>query len=844
MTEPGRDDNCADCSRSFLETWYGNPQVSAPRMEDGGFGERDGESNVEHWLGAEFQHAGDDAQSYERVAEDLRNAGHGAAAVVWVGYLDEDGEPGSSHLFNAVNHNGTVVWVDTQSREVMSRPINTADVGEVWHIPLDADARPLYPPAEAEAPASDSDASGDYTDGNDGNDGNEPSYGDPAGPRPAAESRPRTDPGGILDPDPEHQRVLESAVPRTPEGIPQRHPDPNEGNWTDYINQPGADAPGRSNNCVDVALSTADTYAGTATVAGARTPDLTSDGVPSDRGEAGGRDRLESALGARFTDYGNGRQAFDGLADTLRRSGHGSQAVIVTQGADGRAHAWNVVNHNGAITYIDAQTGRRGDAPLHSGDHGVFAIPLDANRKPVPVTPPAGNGDPGTRRDVSPGTPGRRPPGNPAGTDGTSHQGQSDQKNEGKSEEKGGEKGDGPKSKYRESGMPDGQSPDHLPDNVRVLPDKGQQELRENLDVYETDMDTVYDRVRDWVADGSVEDLIRHLTPEQGEPATDPDGSPDGGDGNGNGSANEPPRFTLSSDELGNRLDGFADLDAGQRGAVVSILARLSLSFHESHAVGVSPFPVDRPYKWEDDPDRETPLPRDKKRQSNDAKAAEESLSRGVKQHRKATFMDGKDFSRNVRDHLFQTLMDEGRDRSELKEAAGGDGATTTRPDFTGRNYAVIEVYDPVSGKTNYIVDSSIPPGEKGVSTAHSEPHLVGYVKRLNEARGGDPDQHIQIHAMFTEREPCGTVKGAGHAECSPYLVRHSDGTTVHYATTYRSGAWVPDPDSDEPQDMTKADIKRMVDQEIQDHLNIVGEIWLELRDAQQANASESGSEN
>ncbi|QEV52414.1 hypothetical protein CP981_12730 [Streptomyces platensis] len=91
---------------------------------------------------------------------------------------------------------------------------------------------------------------------------------------------------------------------------------------------------------------------------------------------------------------------------------------------------------------------------------------------------------------------------------------------------------------------------------------------------------------------------------------------------------------------------------------------------------------------------------------------------------------------------------------------------------------------------------------------------------------------------MFTEREPCGTVKGAGHAECSPYLVQHSKGTTVHYATTYRSGSWVADPDPNGIQTRTKAQIKAMVDAEFQDHLNEVGEIWLSLRDAQRKNGT------
>ncbi len=113
-----------------------------------------------------------------------------------------------------------------------------------------------------------------------------------------------------------------------------------------------------------MALSTVDTYAGNPTAAASRTPDLDADGNPSDRGEKGGRDRIENTLGARFSDLGSGRDAFNRLENTLRNSGHGSQAVIITQDANGRAHAWNAVNHNGKITYIDAQTGQQSSKPV------------------------------------------------------------------------------------------------------------------------------------------------------------------------------------------------------------------------------------------------------------------------------------------------------------------------------------------------------------------------------------------------------------------------------------------------------------------------------------------------
>ncbi|MFJ9520830.1 toxin glutamine deamidase domain-containing protein [Kitasatospora sp. NPDC101801] len=204
--------------------------------------------------------------------------------------------------------------------------------------------------------------------------------------RPATADRPTGTPGGILDPtERDHQRVND-ATPHNPDGTPVRHPDPNDGNWPAAINGDDPHAPGRNNNCVDTALATVDTFDGNPTPAGARTPDHDTHGNPTDRGERNGRDRIENALGTKFNDMGDGPQAFHRIEDTLRNSGHGSQAVIITTDNDGRSHAWNAVNHNGTITYIDAQTGQHSDKPLHNGDNGVFAIPLDPDRNPTTPT--------------------------------------------------------------------------------------------------------------------------------------------------------------------------------------------------------------------------------------------------------------------------------------------------------------------------------------------------------------------------------------------------------------------------------------------------------------------------
>ncbi|GAA3038897.1 hypothetical protein GCM10020229_57630 [Kitasatospora albolonga] len=233
----------------------------------------------------------------------------------------------------------------------------------------------------------------------------------PAPRPPAAAGRPLGGEGGLTEPTTkDHERLNQALPPRDPS---DPHPDPAKGDWTAAINGDGPDAPGRNNNCVDTTLAFLDTYHGTPTPAAARTPDT--DGSPSALGERGGRDRIENNLGARFADLGDGPAAFDRLKQTLVRTGHGSSAAITTVDADGRSHAWTAVNHKGAVTYVDPQTGRRSDQPLHNGDNGVFAVPLGPDRAPTTPEPHADPAhDPATERraperpasDTSGGKPG------------------------------------------------------------------------------------------------------------------------------------------------------------------------------------------------------------------------------------------------------------------------------------------------------------------------------------------------------------------------------------------------------------------------------------------------------
>ncbi|MDI3390510.1 toxin glutamine deamidase domain-containing protein [Streptomyces sp. B-S-A8] len=558
-------------------------------------------------------------------------------------------------------------------------------------------------------------------------------------PTPASSTRDNTPPGGVNDPSRAEQDALDNAVPRDENGDPTRPPNPNDGNWIERINGDGSNTPGRNNNCVDTTLSTVDTYAGTPTAAGARTPDPDNDGTPSDRGERGGRDRIENTLGARFNDLGNGRDAYNRLENTLRNNGHGSQAVIITQDANGRAHAWNAVNHNGKITYIDAQTGQRSPHPLHNGNNGVFAIPLDPDRRPVAAggdnrsgnsdqqghasDGPTGRAD--RRPESAPTDTHRRAPAEPAGQSPDAQKDADD-------------KPQHPRDDPQRTNHPRLTEPETVDStHYGMEPMRDQQNVRQTNDVRQMDMDPVHQQLNDWLTpipreDGSGEtrvplvDALKACSPPRPD---DPDHKP----------------VVLRHDDLKNLLPGFEDMHPGERGAVVASLARLSLKFHESHAVGASPEPQDG------------------------------YPSRGPAKHASAGW------AANRRDaEINQGLEDElGGIGKSLKDAG------EHRPDFTGRNYATVEVYDPVSKQISYVVDSSYP----GEDNKHSEKNILDYLDSLNAEC--DKDKQYEPISMFTDREPCG--RGSGYRNCAALISQRMSNVDVFYGTGYRKDADVVD---------------------------------------------------
>lgn len=888
---PGRSNNCADCTRSFLETWFGRPTVSAPRTldqnPDGSLNrfsaERDSVDNQARWAGAPSTYAGKDHPNpYARIAHELSQAGHGSAAVIGVNWPG-----GSGHAFAAVNHNGQVLFVDPQTGVVSENPIHLG-AAEVFYTPLDANRNPITPyfltpstpqpstettpdtnngsgtntdstqestpdqapeatpdtdattdrnsdtpetqspdatDQDAPQPETDQDAQdnqepespqdprdsrdtdeADATDNtqppDDGTDQHHDSH-DSTEPTPSTATRPSGPPDGYDDPTDADNRAQQERFPRNVDGSFQQAPDPREGSWLSDIRGQNPDDSGRDVNCPDGALAFADSYAGSPTVAARRSPN--EDGTPADTPEPGGRDRIENTLGAQFDDFGDGRDAYDNLESTLLNEGHGSQAVIITQNADGRAHAWNVVNHNGQIVYADPQTGQSSTTPLHNGNNGVFAIPLDANRRPINTTNQPAAQHQGQTTGPAPHSPA----------------GSSSQSNDPSAEAT---------RAQRNQSLPNPEDADQ--EHANLPPDQSQQDLRASHRVRRIGLDPVQEQMRQWaqpqgdpprtpLADVLRESIDRrqaHAESAQQVRAARQDldkalkevadakaarTRAEGAEKRAKTEAakqaaqqkradaeqrlaaaeqalpqaragheaamvahrNVPtPSTNFTDSDLRQHLDpAWSRMNDGQRYAAIATMARISQSFHANNAVGVNPDPATDNNTYRDGNFHES------------AAAWRRELS---------SHPDGTDL-RNVAD--LRQLVEETEANS---------------PDLSGKNYAVVEVVDPDTNESHYIVDSSVPPGVDGANTAHSESHILKWIDQLNENRAAREQSPVEIRGLFTEREPCGlpttrttnpdgTVSHhpTGHANCSETIKKSTamNGVPVYYGTTYRA---------------------------------------------------------
>ncbi|WP_433390248.1 toxin glutamine deamidase domain-containing protein [Micromonospora sp. KLBMP9576] len=141
QADPTRGINCIDCTLSLFDTWmHGRPRVAAPRTFDAYLagdvtrpvnGELNGTGRVEDVTGGRFQRLcqpTEDVQGAERrwaidtgyrnLHHQLRLGGHGSLAFVvntW--------EQGGSHIWVALNQNGTILYVDPQTGAVSDAPL-------------------------------------------------------------------------------------------------------------------------------------------------------------------------------------------------------------------------------------------------------------------------------------------------------------------------------------------------------------------------------------------------------------------------------------------------------------------------------------------------------------------------------------------------------------------------------------------------------------------------------------------------------------------------------------------------------------------------------------------------
>ncbi|MFI1578637.1 toxin glutamine deamidase domain-containing protein [Embleya sp. NPDC020630] len=153
---PGRANNCMDGVLAFGNTWFGRPEVAAPRIPGENGGETRAPERAQREIGGNWTPLGrrpdgstDIAGAYGEIEARLRDAGPGALTYIVTSRPTEpriqpDGtiETGRvSHAWAAVNVDGDVLWVDPQSGEVMPEPYPGQN--RVWALPVDANAQPI-----------------------------------------------------------------------------------------------------------------------------------------------------------------------------------------------------------------------------------------------------------------------------------------------------------------------------------------------------------------------------------------------------------------------------------------------------------------------------------------------------------------------------------------------------------------------------------------------------------------------------------------------------------------------------------------------------------------------------
>ncbi|MFV0259701.1 MAG: toxin glutamine deamidase domain-containing protein [Acidimicrobiales bacterium] len=140
LYNPGRSQNCIDCTRAVEANWRGEDAVAAPiRPESSGASL----SYLEDWSGGAAELA--DSPTVEARLQEL---GPGSSAMVATVWTDNTG-----HAFSALNVNGEVLWVDGQAGIVAPWPPDyakvTAEQMAVFVDPAGTPVRPIGVPPSA-----------------------------------------------------------------------------------------------------------------------------------------------------------------------------------------------------------------------------------------------------------------------------------------------------------------------------------------------------------------------------------------------------------------------------------------------------------------------------------------------------------------------------------------------------------------------------------------------------------------------------------------------------------------------------------------------------------------------
>lgn len=101
--EPGRTHNCVNCSVATATTLAGNPASALPVKHKNGISL----AVLESQYGTKFKYI----SSSESITQQMNSAGSGSRGIVFGSY--GPGQPG--HVFNVVNQNGTVRFLDGQT---------------------------------------------------------------------------------------------------------------------------------------------------------------------------------------------------------------------------------------------------------------------------------------------------------------------------------------------------------------------------------------------------------------------------------------------------------------------------------------------------------------------------------------------------------------------------------------------------------------------------------------------------------------------------------------------------------------------------------------------------------